>query len=91
MNEKTIIIGNEYDEELMSLLLKILHDMNAVKIDENMALAGSQDLYFINFNINGCNLKVERETYIGISLTGSPELINNIQNKIDLLKQGYPT
>ena len=86
MNKNSIVIGDEYDEELMTSLSKVLQDLNAVKLDDNSALAGSQDLYFANFNINGSILTVERETYIGTSLIGPLELIKEIKNKIDMLK-----
>lgn len=87
MNKISITIGNEYDEVLIALLKQALKDLKAVKIYENSELAGSQDFYSANFNINSSTLTVEIETYIGITLIGSPKLIEEIKHRIDLLKQ----
>ena len=84
MNKTSITIGNEYDKELILVLSKVLQDLNAIKIDENTGLAGSQDLYLFTFDINGDILTIEIETYIGISLIGSKDLIEEIKNRIDM-------
>lgn len=86
MNEETIIIGNEYDEELIMLLFEVLQSMKAIKLEENKTLVGSQDLYFAKFNVNGSIVKIEIETYIGISVISTPKVVTDIKNKIDMLK-----
>jgi len=83
MKNESIIIGDEYDNELINLLFIILKEMGAAKINETEALTGSQDYYLASFNINNSIITVEIETYIGITLNGPSELIRIIMDRIN--------
>ncbi|RMX06264.1 hypothetical protein EBQ34_15070 [Vandammella animalimorsus] len=62
--------------------------MGAKKISEMDALAGSQDVSIHEFLVKNEIIKVESETYVGLSLVGSKNLIMEIENNVRLILKG---
>ncbi|WP_147476967.1 hypothetical protein [Vandammella animalimorsus] len=85
---ENVIIGSECDENLKSALFLALKKMGAKKISEMDALAGSQDVSIHEFLVKNEIIKVESETYVGLSLVGSKNLIMEIENNVRLILKG---
>ncbi|WP_343292994.1 hypothetical protein AAHN93_14790 [Vandammella animalimorsus] len=85
---ENVVIGSEHDENLKSALFLVLKKMGAKKISEMDALAGSQDVSIHEFLVKNEIIKVESETYIGLSLVGSKNLIMEIENNVRLILKG---
>lgn len=71
-------IGAEYDEKVWELLKSAIAALNGKVSDQQWALAGSQELNFFEIDIEGEKIEVESETYMGISISGSSEIIKRI-------------
>ena len=88
MMSENIIIGNEHDDNLKNALFLALKTMGAEKISQIDALAGSQDVSIYEFLVKNEKIKVESETYVGLSLVGPKHLIMEIENNVRLILKG---
>lgn len=75
---KTVILGDEYDDDLRGRLMAVLRDRGAGLLDGSWDLAGSQELESCRLRLDGAEVTVEAETYVGLSLTGPPALVDAI-------------
>lgn len=82
---ENIVIGNEYDDNLKDALSLALKQMGAKEISKINALAGSQDISIYEFLVKNEIIRVEFETYIGLSLIGPKNLIREIEENIQLI------
>lgn len=65
--EKSIIIGNEYDSELISRLKAVILSMEGVQTEGYSGLAGSQEVNLWKFKVNGRNNHRDRNLHWSIS------------------------
>lgn len=77
-----VVLGNEWDERTLALLFDVIMKMNGVIESSLSGVGGSQDVRLYNVKLREKLLFVEVETYMGISIIGDDELINEIVNKI---------
>lgn len=84
--EKTIVLGAEYDDGLRSLLLNTLKEMGAAPLDSDWAAVGSQEVEESSFDIDGKIVRVEAETYIGLSISGEAMQIDMIVDRLNRSK-----
>ncbi|MFA9949965.1 hypothetical protein [Dentiradicibacter hellwigii] len=82
---ENIVIGNEYDDNLKDALSLALKQMGAKEISKINALVGSQDISIYEFLVKNEIIRVEFETYIGLSLIGPKNLIREIEENIQLI------
>ncbi|HDR8973235.1 hypothetical protein SB768_19315 [Burkholderia sp. SIMBA_043] len=68
-----IVVGDEYDEALRKALSIAISEIGAEVVDKSGGVAGSQDLEVLVINVGGETIKIEAETFVGISVEG-PEL-----------------
>ena len=79
-NQITVILGDEYDSALQDRLMDTLRQMGAIPIAPvSRYLAGSQDLQIFEVMLDGKLLRVESETYIGLSLCGPSDLVAKVR------------
>jgi len=71
-------IGAEYDDKVWESLKSAIKELNGKVVDEQWALAGSQELECFEVFIEGSKVEVESETYVGISISGPSPLIKRI-------------
>jgi hypothetical protein len=71
--QQTIVLGNEFDSVLRDKVLAVLKGMNAITVDSDWIMAGSQEVELVEFQINERSLFLETETYIGLSVRGDAE------------------
>ena len=82
-NVETLRLGNEYDDDLRDALAEVLTEMSGQKESSDWAMAGSQELQSVRLKVAGQALLVESETYIGLTITGEPSLIQDIAGRVD--------
>lgn len=75
---KTVILGDEYDAGLRERLFAVLRGLGADIADGDWALGGSQEVETVRVRLNGAELTVEAETYVGLSLTGPDDDVDRI-------------
>lgn len=95
MKNIKVWIGYEYDDFLFKTLIDVLKMMKGVIENKYYGVAGSQDIDVFSVNLNGEKILIERETYLGLIISGNKlvieDIINNIYNKSikDLINEGY--
>ncbi len=77
-NHKTVILGDEYDDALRARLFDVLRDLGAQMSAGARALAGSQDVETCRLRLDGAEVVVEAETYIGLSLSGPADVVDKV-------------
>jgi hypothetical protein len=83
------VLGAEHDSELWNAVLEILRELGATKVEETWGLAGSQELQRLEVMLGNEMVVVEGETYIGLSITATPEIVNRVSTRLrDRLPQG---
>jgi hypothetical protein len=76
------VLGAEYDRELWTAVLQILRDLGAAEVGETWEVAGSQELQHLEVTVGNETVIVEGETYVGLSITGAPNLVNAITARL---------
>ena len=82
MENKTIILGEEYNDDLIANLKNLLREEGAHFINESWGVGGSQDYQRYEVDIKNSILQIEMETYIGISITGESPLVDYIYQRL---------
>jgi hypothetical protein len=73
------VVGDECDEVLFARLKRALKDLQYVVEEKWSGLAGSQDIQHWTLLGPGEQLKMENETYVGLSVEGQPSLIAELK------------
>lgn len=76
-------VGDEYDEVAFARLKRALGDSGYSVRDQWNAVAGSQDIQHWTAVGLGGPLKIESETYVGLSVEGSSSLIADLKAKYE--------
>jgi len=79
---KTIILGDEYDKDLKKRLIDKLKSIGAKPLSIDWGVAGSQELDSLSVQLNGEVIVVEAETFVGLSISGSDELVDEIARMV---------
>ncbi|MGC4062141.1 MAG: hypothetical protein QM749_15365 [Aquabacterium sp.] len=74
----TAVLGDEFDDALRAKLLIVLQERGAASVDTEHYLAGSQDFETLEVIVDGRNLRVEAETFVGLSISGPPDLVEKV-------------
>jgi transcription elongation factor len=86
MNNVTALIGDEYDDALVIALNQALMDNNIYIVKQTSTL----DIQIIEVEINNKILLIEKETFVGLTITGDKlvvdEFVRNIYNKLHIDK-----
>ena len=80
----TVLLGDEYDDFLFETLINILKSMGAKYKSSLDDIIGSQDISKFIVNLSNEEIIIERETYIGLTITGNKKIINNIVSLIEM-------
>lgn len=79
---KTIILGSEHDKAIWLALKSVLTEMRGTIQDSSWGVGGSQELTSFEVIVDGRNIKIESETYVGISLSGDSDLVDQIKSEM---------
>jgi len=76
------VLGDEYDDKLRKALLDTLREFSAQASDHWHGVGGSQEIERLEVEVEGENIEVESETYVGISIAGNEEIVNRIAARV---------
>ncbi|MBB3611289.1 hypothetical protein [Rhizobium sp. BK602] len=79
---KTMILGQEHDQNLRDTLMEVLRQLGASITSRNRAIAGSQEIETVVLQLAGKEITIEAETYVGLSITGDEKVINEISERV---------
>jgi hypothetical protein len=79
---KTNVLGNESDDRLRRILVEVMREMGAKTLDADWSLVGSQELGTAKLEVRGKIVDVESETYMGLSITGDQNDVDEIANRV---------
>ena len=76
------MLGDEYDDKLRKALLDTLREFGAQPVDHRYGVGGSQEVERFEIEIEGENIEVESETYVGLSIAGNERVVNQIVARV---------
>jgi hypothetical protein len=80
--QKTICLGDEYDERLREVLMLVLREMGALVDERARGVGGSQELETVKVAIGEQAVEIEAETYVGLSVKGEQNLVEEIAKRV---------
>jgi len=82
-DQSTVVLGAEYDNPLQEKLMDVLRKLGAKKLQgPNRYVVGSQDIQELDVTIDGRRLHVESETYVGLSISGPADLVEQVRRLV---------
>jgi hypothetical protein len=82
-NQVTVVLGDEFHDSLRQKLMDVLRKLGALQTGKSDRLvAGSQDLEELDVTIDGRSLHVEGETYVGLSISGPADLVEQVRRLV---------
>lgn len=75
---KTVVLGPEWDEQLRKRVKSGLAKMGAKLTDHSSGLGGSQFVETFDFMVGAEKLRLEDETYEGLSVSGPTNLVDEL-------------
>ena len=79
---REVILGAEYDAELRAVVLQVLSDMRLTQSASSWVVGGSQEVEKLTASSGGRSVTLTAETYIGLSASGDPELVAEIEKRV---------
>lgn len=77
----TVVLGDEFDDALRAKLNEVLRQLGALPTGlSNRFVAGSQELEEFEVAVDGRKLHIEAETYIGLSIKGPNDLVQQVRS-----------
>lgn len=75
---KTATLGDEFDADLKTRLVEKMKALGAKPVSSQWSVAGSQELNSFSVTLEGEVLDIVSETYVGLSISGPDELVDEI-------------
>jgi len=75
---KTVILGDEYDDDLRDRLIDCLKSMGAIPVSSDWGVAGSQEIDSMSVRLHNEVIDIEVETFVGLSISGPDNLVDEI-------------
>ena len=85
------VIGEEYNEQILAALKVFLKEEGTIIMNRLHGVGGSQEVTEIELKRLGNDLKLEVETFIGITLIGETEAIYEAVDRLNELGAGINT
>ena len=76
----TLILGDEYDDDLRAALRAVLSDV--VRFPSSWGVGGSQELETLRVISGDDLIVVEAEIYVGLSLTGRKGAVEDVARQV---------
>lgn len=77
-----IMLGDEYDDALFARLAAEIAALGGSIIDKEWTLGGSQEMTVFQISLPGGNIEAVAETYVGLSLRGTPALVDLLARRM---------
>lgn len=78
----TTTLGAEFDSALRGRAVSVLKSLGAKKRGGWWGLGGSQEIARTEFVWRGHEVVLEDETYVGLTLSGPPELVDEVVGRL---------
>lgn len=78
----TVVLGDENDQQLRAALVQVMLQLGAVLEKCNWFVAGSQEVETFVWQLAAQDITVEAETYMGLSISGDENTINDIAQRV---------
>lgn len=82
MNEITVNLGDEFDMKLWEALKSVLGELGGKICEKKWGIGGSQEMETFFVELEGSLIRIESETYIGVTVSGSLPLIQKVQRLV---------
>ncbi|TAG46814.1 MAG: hypothetical protein EAZ30_11480 [Betaproteobacteria bacterium] len=79
-----VILGDEFESTLQKQLNNAIQRLGGTTLRLDAGVAGSQDFVEWKVKILGCEITVENETYVGLSISGHGDVIDQILEAMNL-------
>ena len=80
--ERTICLGEEHDQPLRQALLAVHREMGGLVDERMLGVGGSQEVETVEVVLGGNPVRIEAETYVGVSITGEETLVEEIAKRV---------
>jgi len=80
---KSVVLGPEYDDLLRTTLHTVIRRMNGKNISSGWGVGGSQEIDTELVQIGIEQIGIESETYIGLSIHGPSKLVDQIRDMVN--------
>lgn len=81
---KTIVLGDEFDDELKVHLIEKLKSLGAKSLSSDWSLSGSQELNSLSVELRDAVLDIVSETFVGLSVSGPDELVDEVAKAVEV-------
>ena len=79
-----MVLGDEYDDALRTKVMDVLRQLGATSMGPvDRFVAGSQELEELDVAIDGRALRIEAETYVGLSISGPEDLVQLVKDLLE--------
>ncbi|MCH7344471.1 hypothetical protein LZ017_13895 [Pelomonas sp. CA6] len=90
-----IVLGSEYEDDLFFRLVAEVEALGGSIADKEWTLCGSQDMTVFKISLPSGNLEAVAETYVGLSLRGTPaalveQLASRVLSNLSLQRTAAP-
>ena len=82
MKEQTINLGDEYDTQLWEAVKSVIQDLGGKISDQKWGVVGSQELDSFGVELEGSVIRIESETYIGLTVSGDSSMVKKVQRLV---------
>jgi hypothetical protein len=79
---KSILLGAEYDDVLRAALVAVLTSRGAIGAGSSWGVGGSQELDTTRVKLGDVVITIESETYIGLSIEGPAPLVEILAQEV---------
>lgn len=79
---KTVTLGPEWDNAVRQTVARALKHIGAEVTGDSWGVGGSQVLETLDVVIGDRTIRIEAETYMGLSLTGPADLVDRIADMV---------
>lgn len=80
---KEIVLGSEYDDDLFFRLVAEVEALGGSITDSEWTVGGSQEITVFQIALPDGNLEAVAETYVGLSLRGTPAaLVEQVAGRV---------
>lgn len=91
-SDTTVVLGAEWDQKLRTALQHALVQLGGSTSSSTWALAGSQEIESLVVSVGARELRVDAETFTGLTVTGPADLVSQVQTLVQTeLSRKSPT
>lgn len=78
----SIVLGDECDAVLRNALHVVLVRLGTVGLDKSWTVEGSQEIEVAGVGLVGGKVKIESETFVGLTIFGPEFVIDEVADKV---------